>query len=149
MSAEDFISSKKASELFGYAPDHIGRLCRLGKVEAKRVGKDWFVSREGLFKYQSKNGNIFKTQLEENLPAKEPVKIIEEPVKVILVETNNAWDKELFKNIEEVKNIESIEPPKNYFTFNFKIAAQPIKIFLALSAFALFFFTSTSSSPNI
>ncbi len=38
-----YISSKKAAELTGYAKDYIGQLCREGRVEARLVGRSWYV----------------------------------------------------------------------------------------------------------
>src|SRR3989344_2453283 len=45
---EKFIASKEAAALCGYTIDHISRLCRTGKVHAKRIGRDWFVLEESL-----------------------------------------------------------------------------------------------------
>lgn len=39
-----YISSKRAAELTGYAKDYIGQLVRKGKLDAKRVGRSWYVS---------------------------------------------------------------------------------------------------------
>ncbi|MDB5266125.1 MAG: hypothetical protein JWM39_838 [Parcubacteria group bacterium] len=38
-----YISSKKAADLTGYAKDYIGQLCREGHVEARMVGRSWYV----------------------------------------------------------------------------------------------------------
>jgi hypothetical protein len=38
-----YISSKRAAQITGYAKDYIGQLCREGYVEAKRVGRSWYV----------------------------------------------------------------------------------------------------------
>jgi len=38
-----YVSSKKASELTGYAKDYVGQLCREGHVEARMVGRSWYV----------------------------------------------------------------------------------------------------------
>lgn len=38
-----YISSKKAAEITGYAKDYVGQLCREGHVEAKMVGRSWYV----------------------------------------------------------------------------------------------------------
>ena len=44
-----FLSLKRAGELSGYHSDYVGRLARRGKLEARRVGLQWFVSAEALF----------------------------------------------------------------------------------------------------
>lgn len=38
-----YISSKKAAKITGYAKDYVGQLCREGRVEAKLVGRSWYV----------------------------------------------------------------------------------------------------------
>ena len=38
-----YISSKRAAEITGYAKDYIGQLCREGRVEARLVGRNWYV----------------------------------------------------------------------------------------------------------
>lgn len=38
-----YIPSKRAAEITGYAKDYIGQLCREGRVEAKLVGRSWYV----------------------------------------------------------------------------------------------------------
>ena len=51
LSDEKFISSKRASQLSGYAQDYIGQLARKGLIEAKRIGGHWYVSLESVEKY--------------------------------------------------------------------------------------------------
>lgn len=38
-----YVSSKKAAKITGYAKDYVGQLCREGKVEARLVGRNWYV----------------------------------------------------------------------------------------------------------
>jgi hypothetical protein len=40
---EKYVSSKRAAEITGYAKDYVGQLAREGYVEAKRVGRSWYV----------------------------------------------------------------------------------------------------------
>ena len=40
---EKYVSSKKAAQITGYAKDYIGQLCREGRVEARLVGRNWYV----------------------------------------------------------------------------------------------------------
>ncbi len=42
------ISLSKAAELTGYHQDYLGQLCRLGRLPAKKVGRNWFTSQEAL-----------------------------------------------------------------------------------------------------
>lgn len=43
-----YISSKRASELTGYAKDYVGQLARAGKIPGTRVGRAWYVDEGAL-----------------------------------------------------------------------------------------------------
>ncbi|MDO8561526.1 MAG: hypothetical protein Q7S05_01735 [bacterium] len=51
---EQFVSSKRASELSGYKQDYIGQLSRGGQITARRVGGLWYVSSDSLTKYMKR-----------------------------------------------------------------------------------------------
>ncbi len=38
-----YVSSKQAAKLTGYAKDYVGQLCREGRVQARLVGRSWYV----------------------------------------------------------------------------------------------------------
>lgn len=38
-----YVSSKRAAKITGYAKDYVGQLCREGRVEARLVGRSWYV----------------------------------------------------------------------------------------------------------
>ncbi len=42
------ISLAKAAEITGYHQDYLGQLCRLGRLPAKKVGRNWFTSKLAL-----------------------------------------------------------------------------------------------------
>jgi len=46
-----YISSKRASEITGYAKDYIGQLARGGKIAATRVGRAWYVDEQAIKKH--------------------------------------------------------------------------------------------------
>lgn len=50
---KEYISSKRASELSGYAQDYIGQLARKGIIDAQRVGGLWHISMSSLMEYKS------------------------------------------------------------------------------------------------
>jgi hypothetical protein len=52
LGGKKYISSKRASEITGYAKDYIGQLCRAGKLDARRVGRNWYVSEEEAREHQ-------------------------------------------------------------------------------------------------
>ncbi len=43
-----YVSSKQAAKISGYAKDYIGQLCREGRIEARLVGRNWYVLRSAL-----------------------------------------------------------------------------------------------------
>src|SRR3989344_3708024 len=51
----NFISAKDAAKLVGYVPDYVGQLARGGKLDAKMVGRAWFISRDSILKHREMN----------------------------------------------------------------------------------------------
>jgi hypothetical protein len=43
-----YISATSAATSSGFTRDYIGRLCRLGKINGKRIGKNWFIDNSSL-----------------------------------------------------------------------------------------------------
>src|SRR4051812_35165499 len=43
-----YVSSKQAAEMTGYAKDYVGQLCREGRVEARLVGRNWYVLKSAI-----------------------------------------------------------------------------------------------------
>ncbi len=50
-----YISSKRASELTGYAKDYIGQLLRAGKVSGTRFGRAWYVEESEILRHAGKS----------------------------------------------------------------------------------------------
>ena len=50
-----FISAKQAAHLAGYTSDYVGQLCRGGKIEARMVGRSWFVSEQSILDHKVLN----------------------------------------------------------------------------------------------
>ncbi|MEK7185186.1 MAG: hypothetical protein AAB726_01035 [Patescibacteria group bacterium] len=49
--SKKFISAKRVEEKYGYNADYIGQLCRGGEIEARMVGRSWFVSEEAILRH--------------------------------------------------------------------------------------------------
>src|SRR4051812_41884706 len=82
-----YISASDAAEQVGFTRDYISKLCRDGKVQARRIGKNWFVEPDSLFEFL---GTIetSKNQRNEKLSAERRreyhgVDISHEPVKIL------------------------------------------------------------------
>jgi len=43
-----YVSSKQAAKITGYAKDYVGQLCREGRVEARLVGRNWYVLEDSI-----------------------------------------------------------------------------------------------------
>lgn len=56
-----YISSKRASDITGYAKDYVGQLCRGGKIDARRIGRNWFVAEASILQHK----DSIAEQLEE------------------------------------------------------------------------------------
>lgn len=47
-----YVSSRQAAEITGYAKDYIGQMCREGRVEARLVGRNWYVLKSAIEKHR-------------------------------------------------------------------------------------------------
>lgn len=48
LDGKTYVSSKRAAEITGYAKDYVGQLCREGRVEARLVGRNWYILESAL-----------------------------------------------------------------------------------------------------
>lgn len=72
LDGKQYVSSKRASDLSGYAQDYIGQLSRKGLIDAQRVGGLWYVFMDSLLGYK-KNADEYKPQAPQyTAPAKDP-----------------------------------------------------------------------------
>lgn len=58
-----YISSKRAAEITGYAKDYIGQLCREGRIDARLIGRNWYLFEDSIRGHRF--GNMPKTDVEE------------------------------------------------------------------------------------
>jgi len=47
-----YISSKQAAKETGYAKDYVGQLCREGRVQARLVGRSWYVLESAIYDHR-------------------------------------------------------------------------------------------------
>ncbi|MDB4992196.1 MAG: hypothetical protein JWL75_441 [Parcubacteria group bacterium] len=88
-----YISSKRAAEITGYAKDYVGQLCREGHVDAKMIGRGWYVYEPSI------RAHRFGIESLEATPAQEEVAEPAEgnsEAEVELVAGSNAWDKPIY-----------------------------------------------------
>ena len=48
LDGKTYISSKFAAKITGYAKDYVGQLCREGRVDARLVGRNWYVLEDSI-----------------------------------------------------------------------------------------------------
>lgn len=80
-----YVSSKRAAVLTGYAKDYIGQLCREGRVEARLVGRSWYVYEPSLkdhrFGASDKDSSVDGTENSDSSSEKPSIQAVwEEPV---------------------------------------------------------------------
>ncbi len=70
-----YLSSKRAAKITGYAKDYVGQLCREGRVEARLVGRNWYVLessiREHRFGVARESEAVVSDTQEVEVPAQE------------------------------------------------------------------------------
>lgn len=54
---QTFVKATALAKKHRYTTDYIGQLCRSGKVEAKLIGRAWFVNEKSLFSHKSERYN--------------------------------------------------------------------------------------------
>ena len=51
---ENLISLREAAEIANMSPDHLRRLAEQGKLDAKKIGRNWITTKEAITKYIEK-----------------------------------------------------------------------------------------------
>lgn len=54
----EYVSTSRAAEITGYAQDYVGQLARNGEIEARKVGRCWFVGRQSLTEHKKYNDGL-------------------------------------------------------------------------------------------
>jgi hypothetical protein len=72
-----YISSKRAADLTDYTKDYVGQLCRAKKVDAHLIGRNWYVSEEGILAHKRGEGKHSKKKADAD-----DISIAEEPIEL-------------------------------------------------------------------
>jgi hypothetical protein len=109
LDGKKYVSSKRAAEITGYAKDYIGQMCREGRVEARQVGRAWYVLESALRHHRfGKAKEETKTKVVE---VQKEVEIKEiKPVSVV----TNTWEAPRYHSetpefMAEIKKPEAVE----------------------------------------
>ena len=155
-----FISSKRASELGSYTQDYIGQLIRSKKIEARMIGRSWFVSEESLLNYQqSFNGEIsgrpeIDSEKIKTISGDEIVAIKNPPISPYRPLSYQNDDRQLIPDIK--KSFQSLQPRKKvslkkFFTNPHRLAEignKSIAVLLSASLVAGGYFISDAKNAT-
>ena len=95
LNGKNHVSSKRAAEITGYAKDYIGQLCREGRIEARLVGRSWYVDEESLRRHRFGTEGIVQSEVEVEEQA------VEEEVTQPAQEPQTLDESEALERIEE------------------------------------------------
>jgi len=75
-----YVSSKRAAEITGYAKDYVGQLCREGRVQARLVGRSWYVLEDSIkaHRFGEEEVESPESDLEEVSVVEAPRYVVEE-----------------------------------------------------------------------
>ena len=54
----EHLTTKDAAELLGYTVQHVRRLIREGRLQGRRLGRDWIVDKESVDRYVASRENF-------------------------------------------------------------------------------------------
>lgn len=81
----NLVSLSQAAALTGYHQDYLGQLCRLGKLPAKKMGRNWFTSKAALARLSSapqeatQKETALQAVYEEEVSSQDEQEILETP----------------------------------------------------------------------
>lgn len=52
MNIEEWLTTRSAAELSGYSIKYLRHLARQGRIEARKIGRDWLLNRDSLLAYK-------------------------------------------------------------------------------------------------
>ena len=83
LDGKTYVSSRRAADITGYAKDYVGQLCREGHVEARLVGRNWYVLESSIREHRFGKSSESRGTNKEPIPAwNQPKYIAEEPTQL-------------------------------------------------------------------
>ncbi len=61
----ELLSLKDAAELTPYSADYLNLLARKGKLKARKIGRDWLITKADLFDYLRKQQTESQTRIRQ------------------------------------------------------------------------------------
>jgi len=103
-----YVSSKKAAKITGYAKDYVGQLCREGRVEARLVGRNWYVLESSLMEHRfggdTSEELVEKPEKPEEMEETEAIPVEEstETEEELVIEEEEEWVSPVYRREEPV-----------------------------------------------
>ena len=63
----EYVKASTIAKKFKYTQDYVGQLCRSGKVEARLVGREWYIDAESVTEYRQQKHSVQKKSATINL----------------------------------------------------------------------------------
>lgn len=99
---------------FGYTTDYLGQLCRGKKVDARLVGRAWYVNKESLIEHRKNRYAPTETASQPGPTPAEISKPIEEPTPATQVAVEPVLQKKTLKALAHAKSIKN----SNYISYS-------------------------------
>ncbi len=111
-----YISSKRAAEITGYAKDYVGQLCREGHIDAKMIGRGWYVYEPSIraHRFGPESIAVSEPEPEEVIEETEPEIVSSEDVSAPLAWQNPVYTSEAPQMLPEIAApvaLEELLPP--------------------------------------
>jgi hypothetical protein len=106
LDGKTYVSSKRAAEITGYAKDYVGQLCREGHVEARLVGRNWYVLESSIREHRFGKGESEESGAEVAVESWSNPKYIPEepsPLPVFSPEERAAYEADRDTRMEETR----------------------------------------------
>jgi hypothetical protein len=86
---KEYISSKRAAKLVGYTKDYVGQLARGGHLEARLIGRSWFVTEGSIRAHKLKVHHEIKKVRQEELIEKKDSKCDDNTIQIKTISEEN------------------------------------------------------------
>lgn len=79
----DYVKASVAAKQFGYTSDYVGQLCRSKKIDARLVGRTWFVNTDSIVEHRNNKHSKQKSLKKETFESKDKaVKAVKTKIEV-------------------------------------------------------------------
>jgi hypothetical protein len=126
-----YISVSRASKKFGYTADYVGQLCRAGKIDARMIGRTWYVEWESIKNHKKTKKHRIRRTAEEIRREREQQTVISTPAVINKLDLDDCPPDEYLAKIDaEINEVLSREKKEEEI-------AEPVVNLIPLTAVAL------------